>query len=322
MNPDSDADPRDNQIWEDFLMATTYSSVPIGVFTKTLKDVFVNEAKKATNYIDKLYNVERTNLIQNKYQGFAGLGVAEQWTGEETISYSTIETRYETTVTQIFFRKGVKYSWKMKKYEQYGLMKDMVTSLARAMAQTKQTYAVNFFNEQLSGDDATYYWNTTAGKYMFSDTHALASGSTYDNLISGALSVTTLQSAIATLFKTPDDQGNVMGIKPVRLWVAPDGYANAIEVVNSGVGLRSDTAENTKNYFDRYGIEVEQCEYLTDTDGWFLQGDYNMAICEISADLEQSQWVDNDDKGTIHDAIFALQVGAKDWRGWVGSRGA
>ena len=302
-------------------MATVYSSVPIGVFTKTLKDVFMNEANKIPNFIGKLYDVSRTNLIQNKYQSFAGLGVSNPWSGEETITYDTITTRYETTLSQVFYRKGVKYSWKMKKYEQYGLMTDMITSLARAMAQTKQIFALAFFNEQLAGTSGNY-WNATAAKYLFSATHALATGSTTSNIVSGALAVTTLQSAIATLFKTPDDQGNVMGIRPKTLWVAPDGYANAIEVVNSGVGLRSDTAENVKNYFDQYGIAVEQCQYLTDTDGWFLQGDYTKTLCEISADLEQSQWVDNDDKGTIHDAIFALQVGALDWRGWVGSTGA
>jgi len=309
-------------------MSTTYASIPVGVFTKTLKDVFLNEAGKVTNYIDKLYDVTRTDLIQNTYQSFAGLGPANTWNGEETISYDTIQARYQTIITQIFYRKGVKFTWKMKKYEQYGLMRDMITSLARAMAQTKQIYAVSFFNKQLAGGESNTPWNATEGKFLFASNdpagsgHPLANGSYYGNLITGALSVTTLQTAIATLFKTPDDQGNVMGIKPVRLWVAPDGYANAVEVVNKGVGLRSDTDKHTKNFFDEYGIEVTACEHLTDTDGWFLQGDYNKAICEISADLEQSQWVDHDDKSTVHDAIFALNVGALDWRGWVGSQGA
>jgi|GEM_PF-2449458 len=303
-------------------MSTTYASLPVGVFTRTLKDVFLNEAGKIANYIDKLYDVTRTDLIQNTYQSFAGLGPANTWTGEETISYDTIQARYQTIITQIFYRKGVKITWKMKKYEQYGLMRDMISSLARAMAQTKQIYAISFFNQQLAGGVTNTPWNATEGKFLFDTGHPLANGGTYDNLILGALSVTTLQTAIATLFKTPDDQGNVMGIRPVRLWVAPDGYANAVEVVNKGVGLRSDTEKNTKNFFDEYGIEVTACEYLTDTDGWFLQGDYNKAICEISADLEQSQWTDNDDKSTIHDAIFALNVGALDWRGWVGSQGA
>jgi phage major head subunit gpT-like protein len=303
-------------------MSTTYASLPVGVFTKTLKDVFLNEAGKVTNYIDRLYEVTRTDLIQNTYQSFAGLGPANTWNGEETISFETIQARYQTTITQIFYRKGVKFTWKMKKYEQYGLMRDMISSLARAMAQTKQIYAISFFNQQLAGGVSNAPWNATEGKFLFDSGHPLATGGTYDNLISGALSVTTLQAAIATLFKTPDDQGNVMGIRPTRLWVAPDGYANAVEVVNKGVGLRSDTEKNTKNFFDEYGIEVTACEYLTDTDGWFLQGDYNKAICEVSANLEQSQWTDNDDKSTIHDAIFALNVGALDWRGWVGSKGA
>ncbi len=209
----------------------------------------------------------------------------------------------------------------MKQYEQYGIMKELAQSLATTMARTKQTYAVNWFNLQLAGSGD--YWNSTAAKYLFSATHATVP-STYSNLVSGALSVAKLQEALYTLYMTPDDRGQAMGILPKRLWVHPNKYSLAIETVNKFFSLPADTGIYTKNAFDitANGIDIVACEFLTDTDGWILQGNINGAICEESVGLETSHYDVDADTSTVYDAIFAFAVGAKDWRGWVGSQGA
>ena len=300
---------------------TTYASLPSGVFIRKLKGIFLTEAAKIDDYIPKMYNVTQTNLIQNMYQGFAGLGPANQWDMESSINFDTIASRYETTVTQIAFRKGVKITWKVKTYDkQFNLAQKEVASLAKSLAQSKQIYAFSFMNNQLAGTGTK--WNTTENKYLFATDHPMANGSTFQNTVTGALSVTTLQEAIWRLEATPDDNGVVMGLKAQNLWVNPYNYINAVEVVNKGIGLRSDVQYNTKNAFDEFGLNIISCQWLTDTDAWILQADEHNAVCESSVGYEQSQWVENTSRSTIHEAIFAIQVGATDWRGFVGSTGA
>jgi len=274
-------------------------------FLKSLSNEFTKEAGKVTDYIGRLCKVNKTNLITNIYQVFAGMDMPS-WDGESVID---LTPKYQISLTQKYWRQGVRFTWKTKLFEKRDYMTACIHSLALAMASQKQSVVVNFFNEQLAGEGAK--WCEDEGCYLFSLMHPLANGCNFSNLLPDAdLTVSSYSDAVSLLKTIPNDQGMPMDIQEVRLWVHLINLQRAHEVVEAYYG------NNETN-----PVEVVGCPYLKYYEGWFLQGDYNQVRCDVAVDMNQCQWIDEDTQATIHEAIFALSVGALDWRGWVGSRG-
>jgi hypothetical protein len=301
----------------------TFNSLPIGVFLESLQEVFTNRVKSIPDLIPRLFAVKHTDRFRSTYQSFAGLPEFQTWDMESAISVESFDPRYETTITQAGWRKAVAYTYKTKTYVKYDLMKDLADALGLAAATTKQRYAFSFINAQLAGTGTK--WNTAEGKYLFANDHPLSPGATAatgSNLVTGALSHAKLAEAIRLLYLTPDDMGTPMHLLPRYLWVHPDQEETAYVVLQSRA--KSGTPNNDANFLkDKYGgIEIIACPWFTDTDAWLLQSDQHKLICEVSIPLEARMYEEDSTRNTVHDACFAFAVGAKDWRGVVGSTGA
>jgi hypothetical protein len=298
----------------------TFNQLPIGVFLESLQDVFWTTANSVPDTLKYAYQIRKTDRYRDTFQSFAGLGNFNTWDGETAVAVDTIDPRFEITLTQAFWRKAVAYTWKNKKYAKYNLMRDIAAQLGLAAAQTKQVYGWSFLNNQLAG--AGDVWCAAEGQYFFSTAHPLASGGSYGNLIAGALSESTLTSAFTTMRLTEDDQGIPMNIEPQYVFVHPSLEPEAWRILNS-IG-RPGTANNDVNYLkDRYkSVQVISVPYITNTNAWFVRGNVFKTVMEVSVDLETRMYEEDTTRNTVHDACFAFQVGAKDWRGWVGSSGA
>lgn len=299
-------------------ISTPAGTLPIPLYLKSLNDLFITEVDTVEDWIPRLFKVSDTDLIQDTSQGFAGLTDFRDWSGESGQNLQNISMRYATTLVQRFWRDGVAFSWKFMKFIQYReIMAEMVSSLAKQAQITRQKYAFSFLNNGFSGT----YWNATDASYLFSATHHLLSGNTYSNLITGALSVSNLQTAINLLEMTPDDQNNRMNYKGAELWVGTSLQFVAQEVLGKPE-WRPDTGNNTPNALAKKGIQLVVCPWITDTDSWFVKAANTKLIAKVSQPLAQRMYKDDNQMSTIHDAYFGLAVGAKDWRGIVGSTGA
>jgi hypothetical protein len=309
----------------------TYSSLPIGLFTETLQEVFTNTTKTVPDLIATVYGTpKKTDRIVNYYQSMAPVSDFDQWDMEEDISVDAIDSRYQITITQVAYRKAVSYTWKVKQYIQYReYMADLSSGLARAAATTRQRGAFSFINKQLAGTGD--YWCTAEGKYLFATDHPLATGAStwYSpvtnasstvgvNLISAAVSTTSLSRGFALMRLCPDDMGNPMMNETALALVYPGDTSALVRTILSSQQLAG-SMKNDKNVIgDMYGrIRVVECPWLTDTDAVILIGDNHKLCAETSVGLEQSQWFVETSKATAHDATFADGYGAKDWRGVV-----
>lgn len=299
------------------------------VFLESLQGTFWNRVNSVEDLIPKMFKVSTTDRYSNTYGSFAGLPDFGTWDMESDISVESIDPRYKTTITQAGWRKAVAYTFKMGKYEKYDIASELADSLGYAAATTKQRYAYSFVNAQLAGTGT----NQADGKQLFATDHPLATGaaSHYQtgssgtvgcNLITGALSHATLVQAIRYLYLTPDDMGNPMMFLPKYLIVPPD-IVELAHVALKSAG-KSGTANNDTNFLkDKYsGIEIVAVPWLSDSDGWILTSDQHKLVCEVSLPLSERMYFVDSSRANVHDAAFAMQVGAKDWRGVVGSRGA
>ena len=303
---------------------------PSGLYLETLQEVFTNRTKKVPDLIGKMFNVKHDKRLANTYQSYSPLEDFDSWDMESGVSVEQPDAKFQTVITKGGFRKAVAYSWKLKEFQRYSYMAELAESLARAAATTKQRQTFDYINDQLAGTSGTY-WGSGATDYLFSTTHDLATGvnpwhnpvtaatSTVGyNLISGALTHARLVQAIALLRLTPDDMGNPMMLEPRFLHVYPgDNEELAYRILESRA--MSGTANNDANWLkDNYGkIEVVPNPWLTDVDACLLVGSEHKVVCEISHDMVQSQYVDDNTKATVHDVAFVFATGAKDWRGMV-----
>ena len=117
---------------------------------------------------------------------------------------------------------------------------------------------------------------TADGVALVSASHVTLSGATVSNLVTGALTPTTLNSAIVKLGEMKTQEGVIMGAvgADMVLLVPLALFKLGVEITDSV--LISDTANNSVNvYRSMFGIEVMTSPYLGAAAGgsdaaWFL----------------------------------------------------
>lgn len=168
---------------------------------------------------------------------------------------------------------------------------------------------------------------TADGVALISASHVTISGDTVSNLVTGALTETTLNNAIIALSEMKSQDGVVVGSGANALLVPQALYKKACEIVKSE--RRSDTANNDTNvYSSAYAINVYTSPYLGAAAGgsdtaWFLLG-RNHSVTRwvrqgIQTDLVDYKFQRNNNY--VYKGSFREVVGAYDYVGIAGSTG-
>ncbi len=292
------------------------------VFREGLYDLFWNETDKVDDYINLAFHVDNSTRSYEELYSYAGVGNFNLWSEGTEIAYDVIEPRYLTTITNLWYSKGLRYTLKMKTDAKYNLIRDAVAGFAKAAAGKKQETAMDLLN-----DGFTTVWNSTEAQYLFSASHPLSSeaanigsaATTDGNLVTGGLSLSKIEEATTMLMTTLDDLGRPMHIKPKRLWIHPANIWTAERILNSPDD--PSLTERSINPIQRRRIEIQPCDLIDTTTKWFLQGDYYKTMWYNHLALDQKLFTDPDTRDDKHNAVYSASCGVADWRGWVGSLG-
>lgn len=203
----------------------------------------------------------------------------------------------------------------------YGSIDNAMEQFATAARLTRDQQAFNLYN-------GGFTTSTTAdGVAWFSNSHTNLNGDTVDNLVSGALSTTTLNDGMVSLASQLTQAGQIGGYAGYCLLVPPALFKTAREL--GGSELLANTANNNMNVFlTDYGIYVKQSNKLgaiaggSDT-AWFLlsktHSGTRMVRESIATELVPPQYSQNDVyyyKGSYREMYFA-----KTYDGAVASTG-
>lgn len=167
---------------------------------------------------------------------------------------------------------------------------------------------------------------TADGNALIS-THTLIGGGTQSNLVSGALSATTLNTALVALREQKDQAGVIMGNQPAILLVPTALWKKAVEVTDSA--LIADSANNNINvYRSAMGMIVLTSPYLGAAAGgsdtaWFLLSRNHCVSRLIRQGIQTflRDWGYSDNRSYVYQANFREAVFAADYVGIVGSLG-
>ena len=235
-----------------------------------LSKIWHDEQTPAASEYSRIFNdrdMEKVTVTDAKMAYFGPLQTQDE--GQSIIYDDAIPP---VTKNYDFVIRGLGYNIteKLQDWDLYGEIAKLEAGLRRSSDFDIDSYAFGVINNVT---------NTTVsagfdGLALASTAHTrLDGGATQANRPSslGALSVSTLQTAVTQFKKWVNDRGRPIVTSPMKLIIPPDLEITAREILDSQ--LRPDTANNTTNVLNKYGLELHVSRYIPSTTFWALLGD-------------------------------------------------
>lgn len=303
------------------------SALNPNVVKTALDDVFyqeVNGEKRpqlATAETSAIFKQDTADSSAVIMELFGGSGAWEQTAEEQDLPLGTPRITNQKTFSVVKFAKSVDIPKEFFDDNKHSSYEKMVRNFARRARTTRDKNAFGVFR------NATTTTLTADGVALLSDSHLNINGDTVDNLITSALSESSLNTAITMMLEQKSQDGEIDGHTPSVLLVPSALYKTACEITESE--LRSGTANNDMNvYSDKYGIQVYTSPYLGAAAGgsdtaWFLLSDTHSITRwvreAVNTNLVSYETSRND--VYTYKGRFREVVGAMSYEGVVGSTG-
>ena len=239
----------------------------------------------------------------------------------QTVPRSVPKVANQFTIYIKDFADSIEISKDLYDDNMHGVWSEDVRLFALMGRVTQDAHAFSLFNNAFT---TTLTADTAA---FISASHTLLNGQTTSNLISGALTPTTFNSAIVSLRQQVNQAGVILGGTPKVLLVAPANFVNATQITESA--LVSDSGNNALNVFrSAYGVEVWTSPYLSAAAGgsdtaWFLLSANHSVSRVIRQGIETAlrPWQYSDNRTYLYQANFREEVFVPDFGGAGGSTG-
>ncbi len=252
---------------------------------------------------------------------FKGSGLFPKVGEVQTVPTATPRVANKFTVLIEDFAQGISISKNLFDDNMHNVWERTVRDLATKARSTMDKNGFSLYNgmftTSLSAD----------GDAVISATHSLIGGGTASNLVTGALTPTTLNNGVVALMQQVDQTGTIMGNTAAVLLVPPALWKHAIEITDSA--LIADSGNNNINiYRSALGLEVYTSPWLSAAAGgsdtaWFLLARNHSVTRYIRQGIETSlrDWGQSDNRTYLYQANFREAVACIDYAGIVGSTG-
>lgn len=238
----------------------------------------------------------------------------------QTVPLTTPRVTNKYTVLIKDFAEGIEVSKDLFDDNMHGVWAEEVRQLALMARVTQDQNAFKIFR-------GAFTTTLTADGNALCSTHTLIGGGTTSNVVSGALSTTTLNTAIVSLREQVNQAGVILGGAPSILLVPAKLFKLATEITDSA--LIADNGNNAINvYRSAFGITVYSSPYLGAAAGgsdtaWFLLTPYHSVTRYIRQGIETAlrPWQYSNNRTYFYQANFREEVYVPDYSGIVGSTG-
>lgn len=280
-------------------------------------ETFPGVARATTAEIFKPQDTTHAAWIQSVNKG-SGLFPAIGETA--TVPLSTPKVTNKQTTRILTFAQGIDISKQLFDDNMHGVWAEDVKDFAIKAQDTQDYNAFRIFRNGFTTE-------LTADGSAFFSSHTLIGGGTQSNLITGALSTTTLNTAIVNLLEQKDQSGVIRGSSPAILLVPPALWKHAREITDSA--LIADVGNNNVNvYRSALGITVYTSHWLGAAAGgsdtaWFLLAKRHGVTRLIRQGLETAltDWRYSNNLTYRYQANFREEVFVADYAGAVASTG-
>ena len=269
----------------------------------------------------KFFNKVSPERVDEKFSITAADGAMDAVAEGAAFPSVNVEEVGSKTLSQAVYKKEIPVTKLMKRFDNYGVVVREAQKLGYRAKYRMDEQMADVFNNYTSTTAPYGCWDGYALGY---GTHTIGNtASTQSNLGTGALSKTTLNTAVTALAKQKDHGGKQMPTTGKYLIVPPDLAMTAWELVKSPDD--PETADRSKNFMNSLGIQLVVWPLLTgSTTAWFLVGEkmFNRLEYLVSIDPTVNYVRDTNTGNNLYQIDFACQAGAPDYLGTYCNSGA
>lgn len=263
----------------------------------------------------KFFNKRAPERYDEKFSVHAADGAINPVADGAAYPSTNVEELGSVTVSQQAYKKEIPVDFLMKRFDNYGVV---LREAQKHGYRAKQTLDQTMANVLLNTEGTTTVWD---GLSLANASHLIGNtGSTQTNIVTGALSESTLNSCDVALATQQDHGGGVM--PTVGKWLVVPKALNmtAFKLVFSTQG--PETADRETGYINTLGINV--CPWpLLDAGG--NTTDYHFIADKMFNRLEYLVSVEptviyREDTNTgngLYQIEFAANAGAADYLGYI-----
>lgn len=247
------------------------------------------------------------------------LGNAVEGKEGQTMPFDSFVNGPTKTVYPTIYRIGLQFTDYARKDDRYSIIQQGAGKIGEAMQYTTEVKVWDLFN---SG----FVTTTRTGidsKALFATDHPLygASGQVFDNTITGALTKSSLRSAVTKFRRMVNERNQYTYMEPMVLLYPPELEFIAAELVESE--LEPDTANNAINSLKPIGLQRMSVPFLTSTTAWFVTTKKNaLDLYNYWFDKPAPRsWQDPNTNNWVFASEMRMATCFFRWRGVVGSTG-
>ena len=252
---------------------------------------------------------------------FKGSGLFPKIGEVQTVPEQTPQVTNKQTILVADFASGINLSKDMFDDNMHGVWASTVSDFAVMAQRTQDDNAMALFRNAFTTT------LTADGVAFISASHALIGGGTTSNIVTGALTPTTLNTAMVSLAEQKNQAGVIMGNTPKVLLVPTALWKHAKEITDSA--LIADSGNNNLNVWrSAFGFTVYTSPYLGAAAGgsdtaWFLMAENHGVRRLVRQGVETAlrDWSMSNDRTYFYQANFREEVYVTDYAGTVGSLG-
>src|SRR3990167_2723203 len=278
------------------------------------------------DFFFKSSGIDKYSFIWDEY---SNIGEFEETGEQEEITRTDVRIGNQTTVTIVKYFKSIPISWEAFKADQVGLRARIGQDIGDRGRQTSDKKSIlNTYGDAFAGSVST----TPDGDAAASNSHTTLTGTTVDNLETGALAPDALWTAVTSLANQKSQDGDAGSYVFEGLIVPFTLYKTAKEVMNSV--LVANSGENNVNIFDTdYGtVAIKASVFLGSTyntnsnanTSYHLVSRNHQVMRKVfdglNTDLIEPKYSDTD--SWEHRSRFAEVAFWGSWNGYVGSNGS
>lgn len=284
------------------------------------RKVFIDEYNELPAIYPQWINIDTSGRAFEDDMVMTGLGIAVSKPEGEPIAFDRPRFRGRVRYVHSGFGLGYEITREAVEDDVYGALNSQAaTNLARSMREAEEVSAHSVLNGAFSSI-LTY-----DGVPLISTAH-LGVGLTFANrpAVDEDLSVAALKSSSERQMLMQTDRGLRIRVGFSQLWVAPQNWWTASEILGAEYISGGAQGQYTPNVTMRMGLTPNQSPYITDPDAWYIMGGKGGHKLNFL-------WRRQPDNLSGYEARTQISwfgttarwsTGATDWRGIDGSPGA
>lgn len=297
------------------------------LLNSNIRKIYGDQLKQVPTQYQNVFKVENSSKDREIESSASGLSQFVLTGENQPVTYEDRNQGYDVTYTHQKWAKAISISKEMWDDDRFGVMRRGTQDLAKGKMRTKDQIGADIFNYGFtSGGGGKASFTAGDAVALFSASHPRTDGgANQSNTATADLAEDSLEAALVTMRATLDDKGQLVGINPDTLLVAPALEKEARILLDSSG--RVGTANNDVNPYqgrlklivwDRLGAAsggsdtawfvLDSSEHLLQ---YFNRMDSGLQGPDYDFDNDVAKWKDQ----------FRCRAGWSDWRGIYGSKG-